>query len=61
MAKPLTKKDIDNLTSKFWYSNFDRGENGCEGVPFYSAIKDELEGAHYQNYHLSRISNDIEI
>ncbi|CAI7717845.1 PIR protein [Plasmodium vivax] len=59
MAKPLTKKDIDNLTSKFWYSNFDRGENGCEGVPFYSAIKDELEGAHYQNYHLSRISNDI--
>ncbi|VUZ99755.1 PIR protein [Plasmodium vivax] len=59
MEKKLTKNDFDKFTSNVWYSNFDRGEGGCEEDPFISEIKDELEGPRYRYYDLSKISDNI--
>ncbi|KMZ87233.1 hypothetical protein PVBG_04018 [Plasmodium vivax Brazil I] len=53
------EKDINNLTSKYWYSKFEHGEGGCEHVSFFSDIKDELEKYYYQNYDLRKISDNI--
>ncbi|SCA60794.1 VIR protein [Plasmodium vivax] len=39
------------------YSKFEDGENGCEDIPFYSSIKEELQ--RYQMHDLHRISDKI--
>ncbi|SCA59796.1 VIR protein [Plasmodium vivax] len=59
MEEHLTKNELDIFTSNIWYSNFELGENGCEEIPFYSEIKDELEGIRYRHYDLSKISDNI--
>ncbi|VVA00400.1 PIR protein [Plasmodium vivax] len=57
MAIHLTKNNIDKLTSKIKYSKFEDGQGGCDDIPFYSSIWDELQ--RYPMYDLHRISDKI--
>ncbi|KMZ99010.1 hypothetical protein PVNG_03849 [Plasmodium vivax North Korean] len=52
------KDDIDNLTSKYTYSSFERGEEGCEKLDFYSNIRDDFNDS-YQMYNIHSISDKI--
>ncbi|CAI7721757.1 PIR protein [Plasmodium vivax] len=58
MENHLTKDNIDNLTSKIWYNNFELGEEGCRNHDFYLNISDEFE-QKYRNHDLYRISDKI--
>ncbi|EDL42611.1 variable surface protein Vir27, truncated, putative, partial [Plasmodium vivax] len=58
MAKHLKKEDLEKLTSHINYSYFERGDTGCEGLHFYSTVKNELEET-YQNYDFLNISDKI--
>ncbi|CAI7723965.1 PIR protein [Plasmodium vivax] len=58
MANNLTIKDINDLTSKYWYSSFERGQEGCENLDFYSNINGDFE-QKYRIYELHRISDKI--
>ncbi|CAI7724239.1 PIR protein [Plasmodium vivax] len=49
MDNHLKKKDIENLTSKFWYSHFEDGEDGCNDVYSFSEIRDDLKQRY--NFH----------
>ncbi|KMZ76897.1 hypothetical protein PVIIG_05825, partial [Plasmodium vivax India VII] len=43
MGKHLTEKDLNNFTSNIMYYKFESGQGNCEGVPFDSEVRDELE------------------
>ncbi|CAI7718649.1 Plasmodium vivax Vir protein, putative [Plasmodium vivax] len=58
MAKPLTKDDINELTSKIRYSSFDRGQEGCQDLEFYSNISGDFE-QRYRIHNLHGISDKI--
>ncbi|CAI7724021.1 PIR protein [Plasmodium vivax] len=58
MAKHLTKENIKSYTSNFHYNYFERGDNGCEHLEFYTNIKEELK-LRCQYYNLPDISNKI--
>ncbi|CAI7718642.1 Plasmodium vivax Vir protein, putative [Plasmodium vivax] len=54
MEKHLTKNDIDNLTSKISYYNFELGDDGCNDVDSFSEIRGELQ----QQYHFDKNISD---
>ncbi|VUZ99638.1 PIR protein [Plasmodium vivax] len=58
MAKHLTKENIKSYTSNFHYNYFERGDNGCEELDFYTNIKQELN-VRYQFYNVPHISEKI--
>ncbi|CAI7721710.1 PIR protein [Plasmodium vivax] len=43
MGKHLTEYDSNNFTSNIMYYKFESGQGNCEGVPFDSEVRDELE------------------
>ncbi|KMZ77141.1 hypothetical protein PVIIG_06178 [Plasmodium vivax India VII] len=43
MTNHLTRENVEKLTSKINYSNFERGGGNCDGVSFYSNVTDELK------------------
>ncbi|CAI7719856.1 Plasmodium vivax Vir protein, putative [Plasmodium vivax] len=59
MGEHLTEEHLKKLTSYYKYSKFEDGENGCNGISFYSNIKEELQNQNYQYYGLPKISDNI--
>ncbi|CAI7719874.1 Plasmodium vivax Vir protein, putative [Plasmodium vivax] len=53
MAKHLTINDIDRLTSKISYYNFDLGDDGCNDVDSFSEIRAELQEQYLFDQNIS--------
>ncbi|KMZ94976.1 hypothetical protein PVMG_05645 [Plasmodium vivax Mauritania I] len=58
MEKYLTKENINNYTSNFYYNYFERGDHRCEHLDFYTDIKEDLN-VRYQFYNFPDISEKI--
>ncbi|CAI7721793.1 Plasmodium vivax Vir protein, putative [Plasmodium vivax] len=52
IEKHLTKKDIEEYTSNFHYDYFNKEQDFCKNVPYFTDIKDELK-KHYVPDHIS--------